>query len=187
MLFECASVFGRPESEAAAHCEQAVAGILTMVLPDIPKQKVDGKYWRLIRETALAGPYEELLDRDHHIVGRQRAFYSERQGIFEQELPEDVWGILRRRKLRLLLRLKLERTLWSKAVLIDDRRTRRQMAEDAKLRYGIKDKDIYEAAGVRREDFYRWRSDGCSNDTIIHRRLVWVLFSPAWPPLPPPV
>jgi hypothetical protein len=187
MLYECATVLGLPKSRAVAHCERAVSEILALILPEIPKQRIDVKHWRLVAGNSIDGPLEEALDKDHHVIRRQRAFYAERQGIFENVLPDDIWGILRRRKLRRFLRLKITRSLRSKAVLVDDRRTRRRMAEDHKERYGITDKDIYEAAGVRPEDFYRWRKNGCSNRSVIHRRLVWVLFSPAWPPTRPPM
>jgi hypothetical protein len=190
MLFEIATVLGLPESESEAHCERAVTGISTLILPEIPKQKIDSKAWRLQPESALSGPFEEVLDRDHHVVQRQRAFYAEPQGILEKLLQEllsdDTWGILRRPKLRRLLSGKIKQTLRSRAVLVDDRRTRLQMVDECKQRHGIVDKEIYTAVGVRSEDFYRWRKDGCSNRTLIHRRLVWALFSPTWPPPPPP-
>jgi hypothetical protein len=187
MLYECATVLGLTESRAMAHCDRAVPEILALILPDIPRQKTDAKYWRLVPADDLAGPFEEVMDRDHHVIRRQRALYAERQGIFENVLPDDIWGFLRRPKLRRFLRLKIIRTLRSTAVLVDDRRTRRQMAEDCKQQYGISDKEIYQVGGVRPEDFYRWRRNGCSNRSVIHRRLIWVLCSPIWPPMRPPM
>jgi hypothetical protein len=187
MLYECASVLGLPPAPATAHCNRAAQEILALILPDIPKQSMDARYWRLQPETAISGPFEEVLDEDHHVIRRQHAFYAERQGVFEQILPDDLWGILRRHKLRRLLRSKILRCVRSKAALLDDRRTRRQMAEDCKQHYGKRDKDIYKAAGVRPEDFYRWRSNALSSRSVIHRRVVWVLFSPGWPPTPPPM
>jgi hypothetical protein len=140
----------------------------------------------------IAGPFEILLDKHRRPVGYRRAPYAERRGEFEHSPLGDLWGLLHApemRRPRRLLVARLKAHVRSDLVqMADDRRSRRQIVEDCQERHAgydskrISHKNIAEAARVSLNDFYQWRADNPRIGAKKHRRILFVVCCPVWPP-----
>jgi hypothetical protein len=187
MVYEDAAVTGLPRDKKLAHCLGAIEEIMASILPasraaeSLPPEAYD---FKLVKSPA--GPYWLTRDQYRRIIDIQIA----QQGAFEEVAPENLWGLARLSKPRLLLEQILRERLEAvSARIIDDRRGRRELLEDCQLRHGVSKEQIRLAAGIRHEEFYRWlRGDEetpkrrVNNRSRIHRHMVRVLTSPVWPP-----
>jgi hypothetical protein len=188
-----------PLSQRPAHCARRADAIVRMIVPSTQMEEPlppGTKRVRLSGEKVsegriIAGAFETLLDERGQLKGYRRAPYAERQGEFERSIRGDLWGLLHApemEKPRRRLVQELEDHLRSDLVQIaDDRRSRRQMVEDCQGRYrekGVTHKDIAIAAKVSLNDFYQWRTGNRRIGPRKHRRILFVVCCPIWPPPP---
>ena len=192
MAYERSVVTGRPKKEAMLHCHRAFEPVLALFVPGIPEQDALPPGTKVVQPFLGidASPFELLFDEYGQYVGVRGAPYAERQGIFEAAPMGSSWGLLRILSLRRQAWRILIDTLQEETVhIVEDRRSRAQMAEDCRLKHNVDDTEISRLAQVPTEEFYRWRKDELvkgknriNNDSDRHRRIVRVLCSPVWPP-----
>jgi hypothetical protein len=197
-IFEHPEMPGIPRSKKRAPKERVVTRILEMMFPRTPVQDLippEAKAVRVSEEKVwkgkvIAGPIELLLDERRRPIDYRRALYAERRGEFEHLPIGDLWGLPRAmKKSRRFLRQTLQARLLSNLVeMASDRRSRKQMVEDCQGRHagygghGISHKDIAGAARVSLSDFYQWRDNHPRIGPKKHRRVLFVVCSPVWPP-----
>jgi hypothetical protein len=200
-VFERTVIPQLPPSERHAHAERVVHAIMRTILPDhtveepLPPgaQSVRLSEEKMWAGKVIAGPFEILLDQNRRPIGYRRAPYAERRGEFEQSPLGDLWGILHApemKRARRLMATRLRARLRSELVqMADDRRTRRQMADDCQAQHNkngvaVTHKMIAGAAKVSINDFYQWRADSppIPSTSIKHRRILFVVCCPVWPP-----
>jgi hypothetical protein len=185
-------------SQRPAHCKRVVNAIVRLILPPTPVQDPlpEGiKSARLSEEkvwggTVISGPFEILQDEHGRTIEYRRALHAECRGEFEHLPLGNVWGLLRAlKKPRRLLRQTITARVRSDLVqMAADRRSRKQMVEDCLERHagygaqGITHKNITEAARVSLNDFYQWRANNPRIGPQKHRRILFVVCCPLWPP-----
>jgi hypothetical protein len=199
-IFERTVIPDLPPAQRQAHGRRVEKAIVRMILPPVRVQDPlppEVKSARLSDEkvrgnTVIAGPFEVLLDDRRRPIGCRRAPYAERHGEFEHLPLGNLWGLLRApgmKPRRLLLRQKLTARLRSDLIqMAADHRSRKQMVADCIERHagygpqGIVNKNIAEAARIRENEFYQWKADNPRIGSKKHRRLLFVVCCPAWPP-----
>jgi hypothetical protein len=188
-IFERGVLPGIPPPERHAHSERMTARIVELIFGRPPRETPMPPEVRYVRTSdekvwagkVIAGPFEILLD-----AGRRRIGYRpvERRGEFERLPLGNLWGLLRiMKRPRRLLRQTIQARLRSDFVeMAADRRSRKQMAEDCRTRHGVSHKEIPIAARVSSDDYYRWRDNNPRVGPKKHRRILFAVCSPIWPP-----
>jgi hypothetical protein len=193
-IFERTVISNLPSSQRPAYCKSVVAAIVRIIMPSTYTQEPlppEAKNVRLFEEKVwggriIAGPCEILLDEHRRVIGYRRAPYAERRGEFENSPLGNLWGLLHapgmarpRRRLHLALKAHARSEL---VQIAGDGRTRRQMVEDCQGAHGVTHKEIAAAARVSINDFYQWRSGNPRIGPKKHRRILFVVCCPVWPP-----
>jgi hypothetical protein len=184
--YEGSAVTGWSHAQKEEHVQRSLHAIMRLIFPRVrPEEPLPpGTKYRRLRLTPN-GVFESYLDQQKHEIALRPAPSAERQGPVERGLPADSYGLFRFKRPRRLLRQAVWLTLQAEAVsIIADDRSRSQMVEDTRLRYGLfSDKEVYAAARIRATDFYRWRRS-TDNRSVFHRHMIRVLNSnhPTWPP-----
>ena len=197
-IFERAVIPGLPRSEVFAHIERVARSIVELIVPsgsdDAPLPS-EAKSARLSPQKTwagklIAGPFEILFDQEGRQVCYRRAPYAERSAPLEPFDLEAIRGLLRlvKKKRRLLRKTLKDRLVSDLVQMADDKRSRHQMVEECQERHarygaqGVNHKSIAQAARFSQNDFYSWRADSPRIGPKRHRRLLFVLCSPIWPP-----
>jgi hypothetical protein len=197
-IFERTVIPNLASSQRPAHSKRVVNAIVRLIVPPTPVQDPlpsDAKSVRLSEEKVragmvIAGPFEILLDEHGHSIAYRRALSAERRGEFEHLPLGDVWGLLRalKRPRRLLRQTITARVRSDLVQMAADQRSRHQIVEDCLERHagyctqGISHKHIAQAARVSMGDFYQWRANTPRIGPQKHRRVLFVVCCPTWPP-----
>jgi hypothetical protein len=197
-IFERTVFPSLPKEDKFEHIERVARSVVEMIVPsasdDAPLPS-EAKSTRLSPQKAwagklIAGPFEILFDQKGRPVGYRRAPYAERSAPLEPVDLEAIRGLLRlvKKKRRLLRKALKDRVVSDLVQMADDTRSRNQMVEECQERHagfggqGVIHKNIAEAARFSLNDFYSWRAGNPRIGPKRHRRMLFVVCSPVWPP-----
>jgi len=198
-IFERIVVPNLSPSEKPAHSKRIENAIVDMIVPlasvrsPLPPTIVSPYPYRKTAWTEIAKPLEPPEPQGelgHLPLGDfWRLVYALKQPrrlVHPIERAKRTLRPLERAKriLRLALRAQLRADF---VQIVEDRRSRREMVGDCLEMHGtheISHKHIAEAAKVSMGDFYKWRDDNPRIGPQKHRRLLFVVCCPVWPPPP---